>query len=81
MRQGHMHNETQTEVGATDRDSAAARAAREEVTDILAEALWTLICTGRGPSPAPSTRSRVMSRSGDLSRREHNRQPVENTRN
>lgn len=60
---------------------AAARAAREEVTDILAEALWTLICTGRGPTPAASTRSGMMSCSGPTGRRSRNRQPVENTRN
>ena len=81
MKRGHTHNETRTEAGAADRDRVAARAAREEVTDILAEALWTLICTGRGPSPAPSIRSRVTSCSGDSSGREQNRQPVENTRN
>lgn len=28
---------------------AAARAARDEVAEILATALWSLICAGKGP--------------------------------
>jgi len=31
------------------RDRAAARFAREEVADVLAEGLWALLCAGRWP--------------------------------
>jgi hypothetical protein len=54
---------------------------REVVTDILAEALWTLICTRRGPSAQASPQSRMTSRSDASARRGRHRQPVENTRN
>ncbi len=47
---------------------AAARAAREEVAEILAGALWSLICAGKGP------RSDRVARRGDRAS-----QPVETT--
>lgn len=56
-------------------------AAREVVTDILAEALWTLICNGHGPSAQASTPSGTRSLSTAPARRDRVRQPVENTRN
>jgi len=34
------------------RSRARATHARAEVVDVLAEALWDLICTGRGPTLA-----------------------------
>jgi hypothetical protein len=37
--------------GARDRQ-AAAQTAREEVVEILADALWSLICAGKGPRAA-----------------------------
>jgi len=56
-------------------------AVREVVTDILAEALWTLICAGHGPSAQAATKSGGRSLSADPEQRGRVRQPVENTRN
>jgi hypothetical protein len=56
-------------------------AAREVVTDILAEALWTLICTGHGPSAQVATRSGMRSLSNAPAQSGRTRQPVENTGN
>jgi len=78
MKRDHTDTETRTEAGAAGRDRAAAR---EVVTDILAEALWTLICAGHGPSAQPATRSGVRSLSTATGQRARVRQPVENTRN
>lgn len=36
------------------RDRAAARFAREEVADVLAEGLWALLCAGRWPGSGGS---------------------------
>lgn len=36
------------------RDRAAARFAREEVADVLAEGLWALLCSGRWPGSGGS---------------------------
>lgn len=36
------------------RDRAAARLAREEVADVLAEGLWALLCAGRWPGSGGS---------------------------
>ena len=35
---------------ATRRPPLSKRSPREEVVEILAEALWTMICQGRGPA-------------------------------
>ena len=44
----HEEHGQQSDNSARQRRAATQRA-REEVVDVLAEALWTLICSGRGP--------------------------------
>lgn len=78
MKRDHTDTETRTEARAADRDRAAAR---EVVTDILAEALWTLICSGHGPSAPASQQPRMTSLSSAAGQRAQVRQPLDNTRN
>ena len=58
MGRGHDDHDTRRTTDTPDR-RAAARFAREEVADVLAEGLWSLICAGRWPgrggSGAPPT--------------------------
>lgn len=53
MDRRHDEHETRRSAGDPDR-RVAARAAREEVAEILAGALWSLICAGKGPRPPSS---------------------------
>jgi len=78
MKRDHTDTETPTEAGAADRDLAAVR---DVVTDILADALWMLICAGHGPSVPASQQPRMTSLSNAAVQRASIRQPVENTRN
>ena len=48
MDRGHDEHDTRRTAGTAGRQ-AAARFARDEVADVLAEALWSLICVGRWP--------------------------------
>lgn len=48
MDRGHDEHDTRRTAGPPGRQ-AAARFARDEVADVLAEALWSLICAGRWP--------------------------------
>lgn len=64
-----------------DAGRGATNTAREVVTDILAEALWTLICNGHGPSAPASQQPGMTSLSNAAVQRARVRQPVENARN
>jgi hypothetical protein len=66
MDRGHDQQDPRRQ-DARDR-RAAARAARDEAAEILAGALWSLICAGKGPR-----RSRPIPRDGAA------RQPIETT--
>jgi hypothetical protein len=48
MGRGHNESDQRQATAAQDR-RVAARFAREEVADVLAEGLWSLICAGRWP--------------------------------
>lgn len=78
MKRNHTDTEMRTEGGAADRDLAAVR---DVVTDILADALWTLICAGHGSSAPASQQPGMTSLSRAAVQRARVCQPVENTRN
>ena len=54
MGRGHEDDHNTRRTADTPDRRAAARFAREEVADVLAEALWSLICAGRWPGPGGS---------------------------